>query len=214
MVFPLGEELHHNDQLKSTCSYIQVVWMQVHFCGEMCESVQKSCIWKGKRNKSIPKREREFQPLQSLLVCAYRDYNVISGVSVWCQVEVRVYDKKVPGVRMAVAAGNINCVWPILGDDDSVWHTHTHSRQFGFSMSLEASQMTCFYIRQPPTWHTLRKKSDVDGEKERQVEVKIKRIKTEIIQGKTKQKVKNGSYTDLKHKKNKNAESQTTLGFK
>lgn len=35
----------------------------------------------------------------------------------------------------------------------TVCDTHTRSWQLGSSVSLEASQMTCFYKRQPPTWH-------------------------------------------------------------
>lgn len=79
---------------------------------------------KGWRNK-----KEVLKHLQSDLARAYRDYNVISGVSVWCQVEVRVYDKKVPGVRMALVARNINSVWPLLCWEwwQCVTHTHTHT---------------------------------------------------------------------------------------
>lgn len=86
---------------------------------------------------------------------AYHDYNVISGVGVWCQAEVRVYDKKVPEVTLALVVRDINPVWPL--PCRLWWQCVTQTRiriTLGSSMSLQASQMTCFYKRQPPMWHS------------------------------------------------------------
>lgn len=99
------------------------------FTADTCAFVQRfvtmcrSGVYKG-----VDENKTEMlQHLQSVRVSPYRDYNVISGVGVWCQVEVRVYDKKVPGVRMALVAGNINSVWPPLCWEWWEWMTRTHT---------------------------------------------------------------------------------------
>lgn len=61
------------DQSQSSHSYVYVG--RVKSCGEMRDSVQKWGVRKAKRTG-------ELQHLQSVHACAYRDYNVISGVGV------------------------------------------------------------------------------------------------------------------------------------
>lgn len=68
------------------------------------------------------------QHLQSVLVCAYRDYNVISGVGIWCQVEVRVYDKKSPwGQNGSGSSEHKFCVATVVLGMMTVCDTHTHT---------------------------------------------------------------------------------------
>lgn len=60
---------------------------------------------------------------------------------------------------MALAVGDINSVWPLLC---TARERHVLSKQFGSSMSLDGSWLTCFWTRRPPTWH----KRNVDGERQ------------------------------------------------
>lgn len=156
----------------------------------------------------------------AVLVCAYRDYNVISGVGVWCQVEVRVYDKKVPGVRVALAAGNINSVWPLLccGWWQCVTHTHTHVH------GNLASQCHWRLLRWPVSIRDSHQR-DIRGggdwercgcwERETKWEAKRRREESETIKKKQSRRwwmMQTQTYS--KKKKKTNSEGQKTLACK
>lgn len=107
--------------------------------------MEETCDWEFGSMKG-KKKTRELQHLYWVL-WAYRDYNVISRVGIWSQVEVRVYDKSPWGqsgsgsgghkfrvasavrcgwwqcARHARIRGNLapQCHWTVLGWPVSVW---------------------------------------------------------------------------------------------
>lgn len=144
--------------------------------GDVRQYAELGCK-KGWRNK-----KEVLKHLQSDQARAYRDYNVISGVGVWCQVEVRVYDKKVPGVRMALVARNINSVWPLLCWEwwQCVTNTHTHTFIAIWLLNVTGGFADDLFLQETTTNVTLEgDKRDLKGEEEREHERKTEGDKKE-----------------------------------
>lgn len=79
--------------IKRLCSLRAIEWF---FYEQMYDSQHNLCIQRGRDEKTRATRAGSRS--------AYHDYNVISGVGVWCHVEGKVYDKTVPGVKTALVA--------------------------------------------------------------------------------------------------------------